>query len=264
MRRPVVTAVALAAFAVLYAPLALIAVQSFNAVRYGTEWKGFTLDWYHRLLFEDQRAHEALVNTLLLAGASTAIATVLGTALALGLARLPWTRRARAALDAVVYLPLVSPDIVLAAAMLVALSILRALLPGAGPGLTAMILGHVTFQLPFVALAVGARLATIGPAQEEAARDLYADDWQVLRRVVLPQLWPGIAAGALLAFTLSLDDFVISFFTADTRSTTLPLFIQAALRTGISPEISALSTLIVVASAVLVLALARLQRKETA
>jgi spermidine/putrescine transport system permease protein len=247
-----------AGFALLYLPLLAVGVFSFNQARYGVEWIGFTVEWYARL-WSDERVLEAARNSLLLATMSAIIATLLGTLLALGLARTPWPRAARGALETLVRLPVVTPDIILAACIVVAFAAARWACAALGapssafePGMGQMIVGHVAFEIPFVALVVGARLAVIGKEQEEAARDLYADTHLFHLRVLLPQLLPGIAAGAILAFTLSLDDFVVSFFTAGPASATLPLHIYAAVRRGLSPEIHALSTVVFAAAVALV------------
>jgi spermidine/putrescine transport system permease protein len=259
---PLCAAIGWATIAFLYLPLLAITVWSFNDSR-GLAWKGATLGWYSHLVADhpDSRIDRtALVgaagNTLALAAISTVIATVLGTLLALGM-RQRWPRWARRGIEATVMLPVVSPDIIIAAALVA----LRQTWGWFGPGLAGMVIGHVTFQISFVALVVGARLSQLGSAQEEAARDLYAGGIAVVRRVLLPQLWPAIAAGAMLAFTLSLDDFVISFFMSSPTSTTLPLLIQASAKRGLAPEISALSTLILFATVLLVLAGIRLHRR---
>jgi spermidine/putrescine transport system permease protein len=241
----------------LYAPLLAVGVMSVNAARYGFAWRGFSLQWYAGL-FHDPQVLEAARNTLILAVVSTAAATVLGTMLAIGAWRFPWPAWMRRGLDVTVYLPVVTPDIIFAAALVIAFWVLQHVSAAFEPGLLNMILAHVTFQMAFVALVVHGRMATIGRTIEEAARDLYADTPYLLRRVLLPLLLPGIAAGAMLAFTLSLDDFVISFFTAGPDSTTLPIFIYASVRRGVTPEIHALSTLIFLATVVLVLGLERL------
>lgn len=256
---------ALAVLGFLYAPLAAVAVMSVNAARHGYAWRGLSLQWYAKL-FEDEYVLEAARNTLVLAAVSTAVATVLGTLLAIGIWRFPWPKWLRGMLDFTVYLPVVTPDIIFAAALVVAFGVLREVFRGAlpalseafRPGMVTMIIAHVTFQIAFVALVVHSRLATVGRELEEAARDLYADTPYLLRRVLLPLLWPGIVAGAMLAFTLSLDDFVISFFTYGPASTTLPIYIYSSVRRGLSPEIHALSTLIFLTTVVLVLGIERL------
>ena len=256
---PLLGVLAIVTIGLLYAPLLAVAVFSVNASRHGFVWRGFTLGWYGRLA-ENPAILAAAKNTLLLAVVSTALATVLGTLLALGLARVPWPRWARRLLDLLLHLPVVTPDILFAGALVVAFGLLRQLTAVFNPGLLTMIIGHVTFQIAFVALVVGSRMAQLGPTLDEAARDLYATPFYLFRRVTLPLLAPGIAAGAMLAFTLSLDDFVISFFTAGPDSTTLPIYIYASVRRGISPEIHALSTLIVLFTVFLVIGLEALTR----
>jgi spermidine/putrescine transport system permease protein len=192
---------------------------------------------------------------------STVVATVLGTILAIGMDRFPWSKRSAAGLDILLHIPVVIPDIILAAALVVAFGLLRLLSSIFEPGLFNMIIGHITFQIAFVALVVRSRLVAIGREVEEAARDLFADNWYLLRRVMLPLLLPGIVAGGMLAFTLSLDDFVISFFTAGPDSQTLPLYIFAAVRRGVTPQIHALSTLVLLITIILVVATERLTRK---
>ncbi len=263
-RMPIwVTATALATLAFLYAPMLAVGVFSVNSARYGMGWKGFTLRWYSQLV-HNEYILQAAWNTLLLAVCSTAIATVLGTLLAIGMSRFPWPRWVRSLLDLTIYLPVVTPDIIFAAALVVAFSLLRVVSSAFDLGMVTMIVAHATFQIAFVALVVLSRLATIGQAVEEAARDLYSDTWTVLRRVLIPLLMPGIVAGAMLAFTLSLDDFVISFFTAGPESTTLPIFIYASVRRGVTPEIHALSTLVFLVTVLLVIGLARVRYLSTA
>jgi spermidine/putrescine transport system permease protein len=261
---PVVSVIGVATILFLYLPLIAVAVMSLNAARYGVAWKGFTLKWYAQLGHNDVVLHAAL-NTLILAVASTAVSTVLGTLLAIGLSRFPWPRWMRSIVDAVVYVPVVTPDIVFAVGMLLAFEAVRQVLGGLRLGMGTMILAHVTFQISFVALVVGSRLATIGRPVEEAARDLYAGTWHAMRKVTLPLIAPGIVSGAMLAFTLSLDDFVISFFTSGPSSVTLPLYIYGSLRRGITPEIHALSTIVFLVTVALVAGLqlfTREPRKE--
>ncbi|MCX7029261.1 MAG: ABC transporter permease [Spirochaetes bacterium] len=251
---PGFSAAAIATLVLLYLPLAAVAALSLNASRFGVAWKGFSLRWYAQLA-SNTLVLSAAANTLVLAAVSTAASTVLGTLLALGLERFPWPRWLRKAIDAVVYVPVVTPDIVFAVGMLLAFEAVRAVLGGLRLGMATMIVAHVTFQVSFVALTVSSRLATIGRTVEEAARDLYAGAWYSMRRVTFPLLAPGVVAGAMLAFTLSLDDFVISFFTSGPSSVTLPLYIYGSLRRGITPEIHALSTIVFLVTVLLVLTL---------
>ncbi|MBK9139551.1 MAG: ABC transporter permease [Verrucomicrobia bacterium] len=245
----------------LYAPLAMVIVFSFNAARHGVAWQGFTTDWYRRLL-SDELALSAAKNTLLLGGFSTAIATVLGTLLAFGLSRsgLPGQRWALRLLQ----LPVFIPDIVFAAAMLLFYSLARQWLGLFELGMSTMVMAHVTFQIPFVTIVVRARLAGLDPSLEEAARDLGANPWQAFRCVTLPLILPGVLAAAMLAFTLSLDDFVVSFFTSGPGSTTLPILIYSSVKRGVTPEINALATLIVLASLAATLSVVLLQRRRRA
>jgi spermidine/putrescine transport system permease protein len=244
----------------LYLPLVAVAVFSVNATRYGLVWKGFTLEWYTKL-FNNEFILEAAWNTLVLAVVSTLVATILGTLLAIGLDRFPWGKKTDTFLDVVLHIPVVIPDIILAAALVVAFGLMRFLSSIFEPGLFNMIIAHITFQIAFVALVVRSRLVTIGRDIEEAARDLFASTPYLLRRITIPLLLPGIVAGAMLAFTLSLDDFVISFFTAGPDSITLPLFIYAAVRRGVTPQIHALSTLVVMITVILIVGMERFTRR---
>lgn len=257
---PLITVIALATVGFLYLPLVAVAVFSVNATRYGLVWRGFTLDWYIKL-FQNEFILEAGWNTLVLAVVSTIVATILGTVLAVGMDRFPWSRKTNTFLDMVLHIPVVIPDIILAAALVVAFGLLRFVSSLFEPGLLNMIIGHITFQISFVALVVRSRLVSIGRDVEEAARDLFAGTPYLLWRVTLPLLLPGIVAGAMLAFTLSLDDFVISFFTAGPESVTLPLFIFAAVRRGVTPQIHALSTLVVLITVILIIGMERFTRK---
>ena len=258
---PIMTLIAVGALVFLYLPLLSVAVYSVNDTRYGLLWRGFTFDWYVKL-FHNEFILEAARNTLELAIVSTLVATVLGTILAFGMDRFPWSRKTNTFLDVVLHLPVVIPDIILAAALVVAFGLLRVVSSIFEPGMLIMILGHITFQIAFVALVVRSRLASLGREIEEAGRDLYASSFYQFRRVTLPLLTPGIVAGGMLAFTLSLDDFVISFFTAGPESITLPLFIYAAVRRGVTPEIHALSTLIVLLTIILVVLAERFTRSS--
>ncbi|MBU0972836.1 MAG: ABC transporter permease [Proteobacteria bacterium] len=256
-----VNTMAFGTMAFLYLPLMAVAFFSVNNTKYGLAWKGFTLNWYLQL-FQNEVILHAAWNTLILAVVSTSISTVLGTALAIGMDRFPWPKKMNTGFDLLLHLPVIIPDIILAAALVVAFGFLRGISSFFEPGLFSMIVGHITFQVAFVALVVRSRLVSIGKDVEEAARDLYATTPYLLWNVTLPLLMPGIVAGAMLAFTLSLDDFVISFFTAGPDSVTLPLYIFAAVRRVVTPQIHALSTLVLLATILLVGVMERFTRKK--
>ena len=255
-----ITTMAFGTMTFLYLPLIAVAFFSVNNTKYGLVWKGFTLDWYIKLFHNEVILHAAW-NTLLLAVVSTVISTIIGTALAIGMDRFPWPKKMNTVLDLTLHLPVIIPDIILAAALVVAFGFLRSVSSLFEPGMVSMIIGHITFQVAFVALVVRSRLVGIGKDIEEAARDLYATTPYLLWRVTLPLLMPGIVAGAMLAFTLSLDDFVISFFTAGPDSVTLPLYIFAAVRRVVTPEIHALSTLVLFITILLVFAMEQFTRR---
>ncbi len=249
---------ALVLYLFLYLPLLVIVALSFNSSKYGTSWQALTLDWY-RTALSDEQIRSALKNTTLLALTSTAISTFLGALLGYGLSRHSF--RAKKIVSALMLLPVAVPDIVMAVSLLLFYSLMRQWIGLFQLGLTTMILAHVTFQIPFVAAVVRARLAGMDLNLEEAASDLGATRWQRLRHVTLPLLRPGIIAGALLAFTLSLDDFVVSFFTSGAGSTTLPIYIYSSVKRGLTAEIHALSTLIILAAVLGTILLALLQRR---
>ncbi len=241
---PIVASVlALVGFLLLYLPMFLVAVQSVNSSRHGQTWKGFTLEWYTGL-FDNAMVQSTTINTLILAVASTLVATTLGTLLAIGLHRTPWGKRMRCFFDMSINVPVVTPDILMAIALAVVFALFRSWTSVFDPGMLTMVIAHVTLEVSFVVLVVQSRLSGIGKEQIEAARDLYASTAGAWFRVILPQLSTAIVAGALLAFTLSLDDFILSFFTSGPESQTLPLYIYGSLKRGISPQIHALSTIV--------------------
>ena len=246
------TAHGVAGYIFLYLPIVILVIFSFNASRHSAVWRGFTLDWYARL-FTDQAIGDSLINSLIVAGGSTLISTVFGTMVALAMERYKFW--GKLAFDALLYLPIIIPDISMAVMLLLFFVLTKTHL-----GLTSIIISHVAFDISFVAVVVRARLAYFDISLEEAAQDLYANEWQTFRRVTLPLIMPGILAGSLLAFTLSIDDFVITFFTAGPGSTTLPLRIYGMLKLGVTPEINALSSMMLVASMFLVMVSLLLQR----
>lgn len=251
--------IAIVLYAFLYAPIAIVVLYSFNTARFGATWQGFTTKWYSTLA-QNAAALSATKNTLLLALLSTAISTTLGTML--GYALNHCTFPGKKIVNRLLHVPIFIPDIVMAVSLLMFYSLIRAWLGLFNLGLLTMILAHVTFQIPFVAIVVKARLAGLDPALEEAARDLGANEWQTFTHVTLPLITPGILAAAMLAFTLSLDDFVVSFFTSGPGSTTLPILIYSSVKRGITPDINALSTLIVLASILGTTVVTLLQRKQ--
>ena len=241
----------------MYAPIAVVIVFSFNAAHHGGPWTGFTTQWYGRLLDSADKI-AATKNTLVLAVVSTLIATVLGTMLGYGLSR--YWFPGKKLFSWLMYIPVVIPDIVMAVALLAFFKELGNALKFFTMGIMTMIIAHITFQIPFVAIVVRSRLAGIDPAIEEAAHDLGASSWQTFWSVTFPMMVPGVLAGAMLAFTLSLDDFVVSFFTTGPGATTLPILIYSSVKRGITPDINALSTLIVLASVVGTIGVTLLQR----
>ncbi|MBQ8690945.1 MAG: ABC transporter permease [Phascolarctobacterium sp.] len=243
-RSHVLCAYAMAILAFLYLPLLILALYSFNESRINAVWSGFTLDWYLSL-FKNRRVLEALTNSLIVAFASTVVSTVLGTTAAIALNKYQY--KYKNVINGLLYLPILIPEIVMGLSLLVLFS--QAHIP---LGKTSLILAHITFCVSFVVITVNARLEGMRPELEQAAMDLYATPFQTFRYVTLPLAMPGIVAGALMAFTLSIDDFIISFFVAGPNSTTLPLYIYAMVKRGISPEINALSTLLMLATIVLV------------
>ncbi|MBO5949456.1 MAG: ABC transporter permease [Fibrobacteraceae bacterium] len=241
---PLVIILSYVGIALLYIPLLFIALFSVNANRHGQTWGGFSFDWYIKL-FSNELVGQATLNSIILAVVSTIIATLFGTLLAIGIHRTPWNKKIRSFFDYSINIPVVTPDILMAIALVTVFGLFRTFLSCFEPGMLTLIISHVVFQLSFVVLVVLSRLASIPKDQIEAARDLYASTSGAWFRVILPQLFTGIIAGALLAFTLSLDDFIISFFVSGPTSQTLPLYIYGSLKRGVSPEIHALSTLII-------------------
>ncbi|MCJ8015136.1 ABC transporter permease [Paenibacillus sp. KQZ6P-2] len=229
----------------IYVPILVIIVYSFNNTRLSGEWKGFTFEWYTSLL-KDRHVMEALTNTLTVAVISTLAATLLGTLAALSLRNL--NKRWKGGINGLMYLPVVIPDIIMGLSLLVLFSQMHVPL-----GKTTVIIAHITFSISYVYVVVNARLAGMGRQLEEAASDLGATSWQTFRHVTLPQISPGIIAGALIAFTMSLDDFMVSFFVSGPSSTTLPIYIYSQVKRGISPEINALCTLLILVSVTLIL-----------
>lgn len=265
MRNPVgwagLTAFSLMFFAFIYAPLFVIIGYSFNSNPINMMiWEDFTLDWYAGLLGFSDRVTDvsnraayvestdqmlaALRTSLTVAVFTTTISTAIGTATAIALARYRFA--ARGFYNGFLLLPMMMPDIVLGIGLLIFFVTI-----GMNLSLLTIILGHCTFLTSYVFIIVQARMAGLDPALEEASADLGASEWNTLRKVLLPQLAPGILGGALLAFVISMDDLVITYFVSGTGDTTLPVFIFGMIRRGVKPEINAIATLIILASVVI-------------
>jgi spermidine/putrescine transport system permease protein len=251
--RVVITGNGIFGFIFLYAPIVILVIFSFNSSRFVSAWESFSFRWYLEL-FKDAAMGAALENSLIVAVSSTLISTVFGTMVALAMERRQFF--AKTPFDALLYLPIIIPDISMAVMLLLFFVMTHVTL-----SLVTIIIAHVAFNISFVAIVVRARLVGFDRSLEEAAQDLGANELQTFWYVTLPLLMPGILGGALLAFTLSLDDFVITFFTAGVGSTTLPLRIYSMVKLGITPEINAISTLLLVASMLLVLLSVFFQRK---
>jgi spermidine/putrescine transport system permease protein len=242
-------------FVFLYLPIAVLVAYSFSAARYATVWGGISLKWYAKLVHNDE-LREALWLTFELALLSTAIATALGTAAAIGHWRL--TRAKARAVESFFYLPVMVPDIVLGLALLI---FFTKVLP-VERGLGTMVAGHVVFNVCYVFAVVSSRLRGFDARLLEAARDLGASPWQAFRLVQLPLLWPGVVGGALLSVAISLDEFVVAYFVTGAGVSTLPIKIFSMMKKGITPEINALATLLLLASLLLALLSIFIQRKR--
>jgi spermidine/putrescine transport system permease protein len=243
------------AFLILYVPLVSMIIYSFLGPSAGpgspNEW---TLQWY-RKVFSNVQVLDAFNVSLWVGLWSTIASTILGTAAALAI---EWYRfPGRKMFDAVIHLPLIMPEIVLGLSLLIWFVLLRITL-----GSFSIILAHITFSVSYVIITVKARLDGFDYSLEEAAQDLGASPWQTFWRVTFPLIWPGVLSGALMAFTLSFDDFLITFFTAGVGSDTLPLKIYAMIKFGVSPEINALSTLMLGATLILILAFFRPSKNQ--
>ena len=241
----------------LYLPILILVFFSFNDSRSTAQWAGFSLRWYGELA-NDSQTILALWNSLFVAIVSTAISTVIGTLAAMAMER--YSFRGKLLMDAVLYLPVVIPDIAMAIMLLLFFNV-------SGIGFEpwkvsffgvqlavpySVIIGHVAFNISFVAIVVRARLSQMDRTLEEAANDLYANTWNTFWRITFPMMLPGIVGGALLAFTLSLDDFIITFFTSGAGFNTLPVRVFGMIKKGVTPKINAVSTLMLVFSLLLI------------
>lgn len=237
----------------LYVPVLILIVFSFNASRLTAIWSGFTLQWYHELMF-DHALILAVQKSMLVAAASTIIAAILGVAAAVGLESL--SLRKQRVIEGAMLMPLIVPEVMLGVALMLFFVTIKWPL-----SLVTVTIGHAAFNVPVIMVIIRTRLRKLDSHLLEAAYDLGATPWAAFRRVTLPLLAPAIFGGILLAFTISLDDFIVTFFTGGPGSTTLPLKVYSMIKSGVSPEINALSAVLVVISMTLVAAAAALQRR---
>ncbi len=241
----------------LYAPLLVLIVFSFNDSKRNVEWKGFTLKYYERAL-DNTSLIEALVNSLTIALLATVFSVMLGALAGLMLWRFRFPMKS--AVEGVMSLPIIVPEICMGVAMLIFFAKLDWLVGLPWPlNLSAITIAHITFCFPFVAMVVRSRMATFNREQEEAAKDLGAGEWQTFRDILLPHMKPGLVSGALLAFTLSLDDFVITFFTSGPDTITFPVKVYSMVRFSVTPEVNAASTILILLTVILTFIALKLQ-----
>jgi len=238
LKRPWMWLTLFACFLFLYFPLVTLVAFSFNSYKRGFIWKGFSTKWYEKAL-HNQSLHEAFLNSMHVAAVSTVVSTALGAMLGLALYRywFPW----KGTYEGIAHLPIVIPEICMAVAMVTFFWAI-----GVELSLTTVIVSHIAFTIPFVAVVIRARMAGFDVSLEEASRDLGASEWQTFWHITFPYMIPGLVAGALMAFVLSLDDFVITFFTAGVGDNTFPVKIYSMLRFSVTPEVNAASTVLIV------------------
>lgn len=241
----------------LYAPLAILVVYAFNASRMVTIWQGFSTQWFVAIA-QNADIRGAAENSLIIAFVATSASTLIALAGALALERGTLTV-GRGVVSGLVAMPLIVPEIVVAITTLVFFSAL-----GMHHGLVNLMIAHTVFCIPFALLPIQARLKDMGGMLEEAGRDLYASEWKLFRRVTLPLLMPAIGAGAIMAFVISLDDFLISMMVSSAGSTTLPVYVYGMMRLGVTPEVNAISTILLAISVVFVATALLLGRKRRA
>lgn len=223
-------------FLFLYLPIIVLIVFSFNDTKLNILFEGFTVKWY-KVLFTNSTLLGAFKNTLLVASISTIISTIIGTISAIGLSR--YNFKGKNLINSLLYIPVVMPDIVIGISLLAIYTLMRFSL-----GMFTLILAHIAFSIPYVLISVRSSLEGMNPYLEEASSDLGASSLQTFFRVTLPSIVPGILSGAMLVFTLSMDDVVISYFTAGPDAVTLPQFIYSMIKSGISPDVNALFSLL--------------------
>ena len=243
-------------FIFLFAPIVVLVLYSFNESKMNVVFTGFTFKWYGELL-KNTDLLEAFFNTLIIAFTSTVISTIIGTISAIGLQRYDF--KCKNFVNALIYIPIVIPEIVLGISLLSVYTITNLKL-----GMFSLILSHIAFSIPFVITSVRSSLNLLPREYEQAAYDLGADKYQTFTKIILPLIKPGVVSGATLALTLSLDDVVISYFTAGPGSNTLPLKIYSMIKTGITPDVNALSTILLLVTIVILTVTSVIQSRKIA
>lgn len=238
----------------IYVPIAVLVVNSFNASKYGNAWRGFTFQWYEKL-WSNQSLITAATHSLTIAIVAATVATIIGTLAAVALHRYQF--KGKAALSSMVFVSMLTPDIVMAISLLIIFIAI-----GIELGFISLLLAHITFCLPFVIVAVYSRLKGFDMKMLEAARDLGATESRVFWKIILPLALPAVASGWLLSFTLSLDDVIVSAFVTGPSYEILPLKVYSMVRVGVSPEVNAISTLLLVVSLALVIISQLLLRED--
>jgi spermidine/putrescine transport system permease protein len=241
-------------FLFFYLPIAVLVLFSFNESKLNIVWTGFTLDWYTTLL-DDRVLVRTLKNSLIVASATTVVSVFLGTAGAWLLYR--YRYRASSFLETLVFLPMIVPEVILGVSLLILFVTI-----GMKLGYTTIVISHVTFCFPFVMAAVQARLSGLDPALEEAALDLGATPLQAFTKVLVPYLMPAIVSGALMSFTLSLDELIVTYFTASAGTRTLPLEIFGRVKKGLDPSLNAISTVFILVTVMAVFLTEALRRRN--
>jgi spermidine/putrescine transport system permease protein len=241
-------------YAFLYLPIVVLIVNSFNANKFGMKWGGFTTKWYETLVNNDSLI-QAAWHSLNVAVFSATAATIIGSLTAVALFR--YSFKGKSAVNGMLFVVMMSPDIVMAISLLALFLVL-----GAQLGFFTLLIAHITFCLPFVVVTVYSRLNGFDVKMLEAAKDLGASEWVILKKIILPLAKPAVAAGWLLSFTLSLDDVIISSFVTGPTYEILPLKIYSMVKVGISPEVNALATVMLIVSLVLVVISQLLAREK--
>lgn len=238
--RPLAVAYACLVYLFLYLPIFVVIAFSFNTSKMNIKFEGFTFQWYFKM-FENTELMQSLVNTLFVAVISTLVCIIIGTICAVGMYKYEF--KAKSAVNNLLYIPIIIPEIVLGISLLIFFSSINLSM-----SMFTLVVAHITFSLPFVVITVRSRLAGYDKSVEEAARDLGATEFRTFTRVTLPIIAPGVLSGGMLAFTMSLDDVVVSFFTSGPNSMTFPIKVYGMVRKGVSPDVNALSTLMIIAT----------------